>query len=79
MIAENRGIANHPSRKKPSAPGTPSPDEVREARERAGLTPEQAAALIWYYPEHYAEFEAGTRRMHPVVWWSFKKRLAGET
>lgn len=52
-------MANHPnrSRRETSAGRSPTPDEVRQARERAGLTQEEAATKIrvtlrgWQYYE----------------------------
>lgn len=66
---------NHPRRAKAAPAGTPTPDEMKQLREAAGLTQEQAAALIWYGADQWAAWESGEKRMHPCAWWAFQQRL----
>lgn len=47
----------------------PSPDEVRAARIAAGLTQEEAAALVYLGGQkRWGEAERGVHRMHPACW-----------
>lgn len=47
----------------------PTPEEVRAARKFAGLTQEDAAALVYLGGEkRWGEAERGQHRMHPAVW-----------
>lgn len=69
-------MANHPNRnqgaKAPSA--NPSPEEVRAAREAAGLTQTAAAALVHATCRNWQQWEAGDRRMHPGLWELFRAK-----
>lgn len=48
---------------------SPTPAEVRAAREAAGLTQEQAAELAGYGSRpRWVEVETGRRAMEPVRW-----------
>jgi DNA-binding transcriptional regulator YiaG len=70
-------MATHPNRstkqKKPSA--TPSPEEVRAARELAQLTQKEAADLIHCTESGWQKWELGERRMHPAFWDLFGRVL----
>lgn len=44
----------------------PSPAEIRAAREAAGLTQTQAAALIYCTLRGWQNWEGGLRPMHPA-------------
>lgn len=55
---------------------TPTPDQVRAAREAAGLTQREAGELIWVTADAWRQWESGIRRMMPVAWWAFNKRAA---
>lgn len=61
---------NHPNRSRrtrhPAA--NPTPESIRAARERAGLTQAQAAALVHSTLRAWQRYEAGERRMHPALW-----------
>lgn len=54
----------------------PTPEQVRAAREAAGLLQREAAELIWVSEITWRQWESGARRMLPVVWWAFNKRAA---
>lgn len=48
---------------------TPSPQEIAEARARAGHTQEQAAALVGLSRrDRWSEYERGIRPMDPARW-----------
>ena len=46
----------------------PAPDEIRAAREAAGLTQFAAAALVHANLRSWQKWEAGERAMHPAFW-----------
>ena len=65
-------VANHPNRSKhtSSAASSPSPAQVRAAREAAGITQSEAAAKIHGTLRAWQNYEADEgmpehRRMHP--------------
>lgn len=70
-------MANHPNRsKRYDAPDrNPSPDEIRSAREAAGLSQTEAAKLIHCTLRGWQEWEAGNRKMHPAFWELFRFKL----
>lgn len=51
-----------------TAATNPSPEQIREAREAAGLSQTEAAALIYAGLRGWQEWEAGNRKMHPALW-----------
>lgn len=57
---------------------SPTPNEIRAARERAGLTQTQAAHLIHGTMRAWQEWEAGNRKMHPGLWELFCIKVAQE-
>jgi len=75
---------NHPNRSsgaRDAASRNPPPAEVREAREAAQLTPEEAAKLVhtsgraWRQWEYVGDDRAQARRMHPAFWELFRIKL----
>lgn len=46
----------------------PASDEIRAAREAAGLTQSAAAALVHANLRSWQKWEAGQRAMHPAFW-----------
>lgn len=58
----------HPNRSKSRPRRNPTPDQVRRAREAAGLTQTEAAALVYCQPLAWARWEAGDRTMHQAFW-----------
>lgn len=46
----------------------PKPDDIRAAREAAGLTQTEAARLIHASLRGWQDWESGRRRMHPAMW-----------
>lgn len=53
---------------------TPTPDEIRAAREAANLSRPDAAALIYRSGRGWEKFENGQRTMDPALWelWTLK-------
>lgn len=46
----------------------PTPVDIRTARQTAGLTQTEAAALIHCTLRGWQDWERGRRRMHPAFW-----------
>ena len=59
----------HPNRSRAAGPASnPRPEQVRAAREAAGHSQTEAAALIYSTRDGWAKWEGGERRMHPGLW-----------
>jgi putative transcriptional regulator len=54
---------------------TPTPAEIRKARDGAGLTQAEAAALINCSLRAWIKWESGERAMHPAFWELFLIKL----
>jgi DNA-binding transcriptional regulator YiaG len=64
---------------------TPTPEQIRKAREKAKMTQAEAAALIYYKWRTWDRWEKGEREgkgkrtcvMHPALWelWQIKAKL----
>ena len=69
-------MTNHPNRSAGHPARNPSPAEIRAAREAAGLTQQQAAAMVYASPRNWQQWEqekgSNTRRMHPGLWELFR-------
>ena len=52
----------------------PTPDQIRQARLDAGLTPQQAAGAIGYSHRAWREFESGKRVMRITTFAFFLQR-----
>lgn len=72
-------MSTHPNRsRRKDVPGrNPSPDEIRGAREKAGLSQTAAAELIYSTLRTWQDWEAGAARMHPAFWQLWKMKAAG--
>ena len=46
----------------------PTPIQIREARQSAGLTQAQAGKLLHSGQVQFARWESGSRKMHPAFW-----------
>lgn len=68
-------VTNHPNRSRASPARNPSPAEVREAREGAGLTQTQAAELVHVSLRNWQQWEGAERKMHPAFWELFRLKL----
>lgn len=57
-----------------TAPDSPAPDDIRMARQCAGMTQERAAAIVYATRRAWQEWEGGRRAMHPALWeyWQIK-------
>jgi DNA-binding XRE family transcriptional regulator len=53
----------------------PSPAEISEARHHAGLTQEQAGAVIGATRRTWQNWENGTRNMPPAKWELFQIKV----
>jgi putative transcriptional regulator len=51
---------------------SPTPDQIKQAREQAGLTQTQAAELIYKGLRTWQQWERGDRAMDPAFWELFK-------
>lgn len=74
-------MSNHPNRSAGHPARNPAPAEVRAAREAAGLTQTQAAALVYASLRNWQQWEqeegANARRMHPGLWELFHIKTGG--
>lgn len=70
-------MSTHPNRsRRTSAAGrNPKPEEIRAARETAGLSQTAAAELIYSTLRTWQNQEAGMTRMHPASWVLFRLKL----
>ncbi len=61
-------------KKRKNSDGTPSPKELREAREALKLSQEEAAAVIYHKARGWRYLEAGARTLHRALWelWCIK-------
>ena len=77
--AKRPDMPNHPNRGQRDQRGpnsNPTKEQVRAAREAAGLTQTAAARLIYSTMRAWQEWEAGNRRMHPGLWELYQIKLA---
>jgi len=75
-------MTNHPNRGPKGPSSNPTPTEIRAAREEAGLTQSQAAALVHSSSRNWQQWEDQTggqnaRRMHPGLWELFRLKAKG--
>ena len=56
-----------------------TPEEIKEARFRAGLTLREAADLVRVNIRTWQKWEAGERSMHPAFWELFTLKCAART
>ena len=73
-------MPNHPNRSADRPARNPTAAEVRAAREEAGLTQTQAAALVHATARNWQQWEqeagSNVRRMHPGLWELFRIKTA---
>lgn len=55
-----------------SKPPSPTPEQIRAAREATGLSQPAAAALVYSTRRTWQDWEAGIARMHPGLWELFR-------
>lgn len=54
---------------------SPTPSEIRAAREAAGLSQAAAGALLHSTCRVWQQWEYGARRMHPAFWELFRLKV----
>lgn len=54
---------------------TPTPEEVLAVRKAAGMTQEEAGAVLFCSRRGWQEWEKGRRDMHPAFWDLFNDRV----
>lgn len=59
-----------------TGPVIPSPAEIRQARELAGLSQTIAANLIYRTLRNWQQWEGGERKMDPALWELFRLKAA---
>ena len=70
-------MPNHPNRSRAaSAARNPTPEEIRAAREAAGLSQTAAGALVHTTCRTWQQWEAGDRRMHPAFFELFSIKVS---
>jgi DNA-binding transcriptional regulator YiaG len=73
-------MSNHPNRGPKGPSSNPTPEEVRAAREAAGLSQTAAAGLIYCTLRAWQGWEAtagdSRRPMHPAFFDLFKRKVA---
>ena len=67
-------MPSHPNRGPKCPSSNPSPEQIRAAREAAGLSQSAAAALIHSTLRTWQDWEAGKARMHPGLWELFMSK-----
>lgn len=73
-------MSNHPNRSRAGSPArNPTTEEVRAAREAAGLSQTAAADLLHTTCRTWQQWEAGDRRMHPAFWELFRIKIGSIT
>lgn len=55
---------------------SPAPEEIRQARNAAGLSQTAAAASIYSTLRTWQDWEAGKAAMHPGLWELFRLKVA---
>jgi len=68
-------MPNHPNRSRGNPAANPTPEQIRDAREAAGLSQPAAAALVYSTRRTWQDWEAGIARMHPGLWELFCLKL----
>jgi DNA-binding transcriptional regulator YiaG len=67
-------VTNHPNRRRrppgcdPKPGETPLPRQIRERREAAGLTQNEAGALVHHSERAWQNWEEAQRAMSPSTW-----------
>lgn len=72
-------MANHPNWGPKGPSVNPTPAEIKGAREAAGLTQEDASALLYRSGRNWQQWELGERRMDPALWELFRLKVTMNT
>lgn len=62
--------------REPRREESPSPDEIRSARQAAALTQTEAGAIVHTTCRVWQQWEGGERQMHPAFWELFRIKSA---
>ncbi|TCK36705.1 hypothetical protein B0G84_5718 [Paraburkholderia sp. BL8N3] len=54
---------------------SPTKEQIRAAREKAGISLATASALIYCHRFTWAKWETGDRKMHPAFWELFLAKI----
>lgn len=77
LPASSSSMTNHPNRVRGESPErSPTVEEIRAAREAAGLTQTAAGALVHTTCRTWQQWEAGDRRMHPAFFELFSIKVS---
>ena len=68
-------MPNHPNRSRSNPARNPTPEQIRAARDAAGLSQADAASLIYSTERTWQGWEQGERRMHPGLWELFLRKI----
>lgn len=63
----------------PKVPAVPEGQGLRVARELAGLSQAEAAALLYRTARNWQQWELGERRMDPALWELFQLKVRART
>jgi DNA-binding transcriptional regulator YiaG len=69
-------VPNHPNQGRHGPASNPAPEDIRAAREAAGLSQTAAAALLYRGLRNWQQWESGERRMDPALWELFGLKVA---
>lgn len=69
-------MPSHPNRGPKGPSSNPALEDIKAAREAAGLTQTAAATLVHSTCRSWQKWEAGDRRMHPAMWELFRIKSA---
>ena len=62
-----------------ATPATPTPDQIKAARQQAGQTQAQAAAMLYCDGRAWRRWEAGERAMDSAYWELYQIKTIGLT
>jgi len=70
-------MSNHPNRSRwtKTLARSPTPEEIRQLRENANLTQDEAAKLVHSTWKSWQKWEYGERPMHPTFWELFCRKV----
>lgn len=68
-------MPSHPNRGPKGPASNPAPEEIRAAREAAGLSQTAAGALLYRSLRNWQQWEGGERRMDPALWELFRIKI----
>ena len=69
-------MPNHPRRAVVHVAPSPDPADIKAARQSAGMTQPQAAAVVYVTLRNWQQWEGAERRMHPGLWELFQIKVS---